>query len=124
MKYLKLNKNFSQIQQAFNNNQRIVLRYNNSIVGELANLSQQQATRDSQNTQYKIVRFDITNTISEYSFNPINFDTDISNWYIDFYTFTQAALEEAEEQYGIIIPNWEEENLYNVYILNSTSQQK
>lgn len=111
MKYLKLNKNFSQIQQAFNNNQRIVLRYNNSIVGELANLNQQQATRGLQNTQYKTVRFDITNTIPEYSFNPINFDTNISNWYIDFNTLTQAEIEEYD---GIIISNWEEENLYNI----------
>lgn len=115
MKYLKLNKNFSQIQQAFNNNQRIVLRYNNSIVGELANLNQQQATGD---TQYKMVNFDITNTIPEYSFNPINFNTNISNWYIEFNTLTQTDLEEIEEYYGINIPNWEEENLYNMYILD------
>ena len=115
MKYLKLNKNFSQIQQAFNNNQRIVLRYNNSIIGELLYLSQQQATRGevAQGTQHKRVRFDITNTISEYSFNPINFDIDISNWYIVFSTLNQADIEEAEEQYGIVFPNWEEENLYN-----------
>ena len=119
MKYLKLNKNFSQIQQAFNNNQRIVLRYNNFIVGELANLSQQQTTREAaQDTQHKTVRFEITNTISEYSFNPMNFNTDISNWYIDFSTLTQADIEEGEEQYGIVIPNWEEGNLYNMYILD------
>lgn len=115
MKYLKLNKNFSQIQQAFNNNQRIVLRYNNFIVGELANLSQQQTTRQAaQDTQHKTVRFEITNTIPEYFFNPINFNTNISNWYIDFNTLTQADIEEIEEYDGIIIPNWEEENLYNI----------
>ena len=109
MKYLKLNKNFIILRHGL----LFVLRYNNSIIGELANLSQQQATRVSQNTQHKTVRFDITNTISEYSFNPINFDIDISNWYIVFSTLNQADIEEAEEQYGIVFPNWNEENLYN-----------
>lgn len=116
MKYLKLNKNFSQIQQAFNNNQRIVLRYNNSIIGELTEVYQQSTTRTaSLNSQSKVVSFKLVNFITDYSFNPeINSNINLSN-FIDFSTLDQTDIEEME-YYGIIIPNWEEENLYNMEV--------